>query len=49
MSALSEAVARGCYVEAHRPFPRVVVDGDIWRSLNVLLRDGRATLSRPLG
>jgi Ni,Fe-hydrogenase III large subunit len=45
MSALSELVGKRRCVDAHRPFPRVMVDVDTWHSLGVLLCDGRATLS----
>src|SRR5271166_3039087 len=44
MPALAELIARGFLVEAHRPFPRVVAEGDLWRELAGELAGGRATL-----
>jgi Ni,Fe-hydrogenase III large subunit len=44
MPALADLIARGFRVEAHRPCPRVVVEGDLWRELAGELAGGHASL-----
>ena len=44
MSALSEMILAGHRVEAHRPWPRVVVDAALWRSIAAQLAEGRCSL-----
>jgi Ni,Fe-hydrogenase III large subunit/Ni,Fe-hydrogenase III component G len=44
MSRLADLLLKGKPVEAHRPWPRVVVTADIWRDVVHELADGRATL-----
>jgi hypothetical protein len=41
MTALQE---RGARIERHRPWPRVAVDGDVWRQAILGLAAGEATL-----
>src|SRR5882757_175217 len=44
MPTLSEILAGGRVIPAHRPCPRVVVDDDLWQALARHLGEGRATL-----
>jgi Ni,Fe-hydrogenase III large subunit/Ni,Fe-hydrogenase III component G len=44
MAALIDIIKKGHKVEHHRPWPRVVVDRDVWRSAIEQLVEGRATL-----
>jgi Ni,Fe-hydrogenase III large subunit len=44
MPQLGDFLLKGKPVEAHRPWPRVVVAADIWRDIIHELADGRATL-----
>jgi Ni,Fe-hydrogenase III large subunit/Ni,Fe-hydrogenase III component G len=44
MPQLAELLRNGKRVEAHRPWPRVVVTADIWRHAVHELADGRVTL-----
>jgi len=44
MPFLSALIDRGTKVEAHRPWPRVVLDEDLWREAIVGLAAGEATL-----
>ena len=34
MAVLADLIANGTPVEAHRPWPRVVVDADGWRAVD---------------
>jgi len=45
MSALNGVLAKGCVLDAHRPWPRVVVDEDIWRDTTAQLHEGLLTLA----
>jgi hypothetical protein len=45
MPTLIDTLAAGRIVAAHRPCPRVVVDGDLWRDIATHLAEGRWTLS----
>jgi Ni,Fe-hydrogenase III large subunit len=44
MASLTEIAAQGRRIEAHRPWPRVVVTADAWRAVAGELAAGRATL-----
>src|SRR5438876_1800497 len=44
MPALSDIVLAGHRDDAHRPWPRVVVDEDAWRAAGDLLAQGDLTL-----
>jgi len=44
MSSLTDIIAQGRPIAAHRPWPRVVVTAEAWRALAVELAGGRATL-----
>jgi Ni,Fe-hydrogenase III large subunit len=44
MPTLARAVAQGRKIEAHRPWPRIVVDDALWQSLASRLADGRCAL-----
>lgn len=44
MTVLSEIIGRGRPVAAHRPWPRVVVDPEVWETAAFLAADGRCTL-----
>ena len=44
MPFLSELASRGSLVEAHRPWPRILVNADTWRQAIVGLAAGEATL-----
>jgi Ni,Fe-hydrogenase III large subunit len=44
MPTLAELIGRGKRDEAHRPYPRAVVDSETWRLAAEELRDGRLTL-----
>jgi Ni,Fe-hydrogenase III large subunit len=44
MATLSELIGMGRRAEAHRPWPRAVVDAAAWRLAAVELRDGHLTL-----
>ncbi|HEY5064523.1 MAG TPA: nickel-dependent hydrogenase large subunit [Xanthobacteraceae bacterium] len=44
MPQLADLLRKGKPVEGHRPWPRVVVNADIWRNIARELADGRATL-----
>ncbi len=44
MPFLSALIEQGSLVDAHRPWPRVVVDADIWREAVAGLAAGEATL-----
>jgi len=44
MPTLAELIGRGKRDEAHRPYPRAIVDGETWRLAAEEPRDGRLTL-----
>jgi Ni,Fe-hydrogenase III large subunit len=44
MSALGDILDTGRHIEAHRPWPRAIVDVEGWESATVLAADGRCTL-----
>jgi len=44
MAALSDMFGNGREVEAHRPWPRLVVSADLWRAAVQQLVDARATM-----
>src|SRR6516225_4543222 len=44
MSSLTDIIAQGRPIAAHRPWPRVVVTAQAWRALALELAGGRATL-----
>ncbi len=44
MPAFAELIARGRRVEAHRPYPRIVVDEELWGALAATLAEGHASL-----
>lgn len=44
MTVLGEILENGQRVAAHRPWPRVIVDSDVWESVAFLAADGRCTL-----
>jgi len=44
MPQLADLLRNGKAVDAHRPWPRVIVTADIWRNVAQQLADGRATL-----
>ena len=44
MAALGDLIGGGKQIAAHRPWPRVIVDAEGWRSASAALRDGRLTL-----
>jgi Ni,Fe-hydrogenase III large subunit/Ni,Fe-hydrogenase III component G len=44
MSSLTDVIAQGRRIAAHRSWPRVVVTAEAWRALAVELGGGRATL-----
>jgi Ni,Fe-hydrogenase III large subunit len=44
MPTLARAVAQGRKIEAHRPWPRIVVDDALWQSLASRVADGRCAL-----
>ncbi len=44
MSTLAELIGRGRRDEAHRPYPRAVVDAETWQLAAEELRDGHLTL-----
>jgi Ni,Fe-hydrogenase III large subunit len=44
MSLLGEIVHEGLRVEAHRPWPRVIVDANTWNLVSTRLADGHLTL-----
>ena len=45
MAFVSALTQRGKRIEAHRPWPRVVVEVDTWRDAIVGIAAGEATLS----
>ena len=45
MAFMSALTKRGRRIEAHRPWPRVVVDVETWRQAIVGIAAGEATLS----
>ena len=44
MTGLGDLIGSGTRVEAHRPWPRAIVDTAAWRLAVAALRDGRLTL-----
>jgi Ni,Fe-hydrogenase III large subunit/Ni,Fe-hydrogenase III component G len=44
MPSLQSIIAQGGVVEAHRPWPRVVANSELWTAAAAELADGRATL-----
>jgi len=44
MAALADIVAQGRRVEAHRPWPRVIVNADTWRAVAAAFAAGDATM-----
>ena len=49
MPQLADLIRSGKPVEAHRPWPRVVVTSDVWQNVASALAEGRATLLGPWG
>src|SRR5438105_5338279 len=44
MPELSEVIGSGRRVGSHRPWPRAIVDADVWRSVSAEAGEGRWTL-----